>query len=296
MKFQTVVATSLLHVVASMTFEAAPHLNLAVVHDDASTFTGWEKESSRPEAAHRNSMSAVSSKLTSASVAEAVQRSLFANSLSLKQTASLFTGSNELRSALLDYLKGFGGLNGARSLLNETIHNWMMKDDIVHDVHVPMRHKVEHRGQTAETKQRNVAAHEKHCVLHAWTAWTIVLPNSASVTYTGPGTWYRVWKCIRETGGEHLSYRNAHLASKHWSNEFRKKTQLVRIPNVRFSPLVSIRTWTSRCWQENVVSVESAEQLSIPKLLKNVFLLVLLLVLSLGITPKQFSNHLPFLW
>merc|ERR1719454_957188 len=42
----------------------------------------------------------------------------------------------------------------------------------VRDVKVAMKHKGNPCGKTTETKQCNVAACEKDCVLHEWTEWT----------------------------------------------------------------------------------------------------------------------------
>jgi len=58
--------------------------------------------------------------------------------------------------------------------------------------------------------------------------------------------------------GEPLSYRKTLLASQN----LRKKARLVYVPITKFSPLKSIKTWASRRWQENIVSVSSAYQLA----------------------------------
>jgi len=58
--------------------------------------------------------------------------------------------------------------------------------------------------------------------------------------------------------GEPLSYRKTLLASQ----QLRKKARLVYVPVTKFSPLKMIKTWASRRWQENIVSVSSSAQLA----------------------------------
>jgi len=61
--------------------------------------------------------------------------------------------------------------------------------------------------------------------------------------------------------GEPLSYRKTLLASQ----SLRKKARLVYVPVTKFSPLKAIKTWASRRWQENIVSVSSASQMAKPE-------------------------------
>jgi len=61
--------------------------------------------------------------------------------------------------------------------------------------------------------------------------------------------------------GEPLSYRKTRMAS----HAIRKKSRLVFVVVNKFSPLKDIKTWSSRRWQENVVSVASAAELALPE-------------------------------
>jgi hypothetical protein len=61
--------------------------------------------------------------------------------------------------------------------------------------------------------------------------------------------------------GEPLSYRKTLVTSQ----EIRKKARLLYIPVVKFSPLKDIKTWASRRWQENIVTVDEAADLAKPE-------------------------------
>jgi len=61
--------------------------------------------------------------------------------------------------------------------------------------------------------------------------------------------------------GEPLSYRKTLLTSK----TIRKSARLVYVPVTKFSPLKALKTWASRRWEENLVPVETIEQLASPE-------------------------------
>jgi len=58
--------------------------------------------------------------------------------------------------------------------------------------------------------------------------------------------------------GQPLSYRKTTLASR----AIRKKARLLWVVKAKFAPLKSIKTWTSRRWQENLVTVKGLKQLA----------------------------------
>jgi len=55
--------------------------------------------------------------------------------------------------------------------------------------------------------------------------------------------------------GPPLSFRKTNLAAR----TLRKKSRLVFVPVVKFSPLKDIKSWATRRWQENVVDVEEGK-------------------------------------
>ena len=57
--------------------------------------------------------------------------------------------------------------------------------------------------------------------------------------------------------GNPLSFRKTLLASR----KIRKAARLVWVVVKKFSPLASIKTWASRRWQENIVTVDKAKKL-----------------------------------
>merc|ERR1719399_1132031 len=59
------------------------------------------------------------------------------------------------------------------------------------------------------------------------------------------------------TDGRPLSYRNTGLASK----ALRKSARLLWVPVTKFAPLKQIKSWATRRWQENVIPVETFEDL-----------------------------------
>jgi hypothetical protein len=110
----------------------APHLNLAIVTHTAYEIAEMEAVFDRSEAVHHHSMDEISKGLTIPKAVEDLENSSFANTSSLntvKQVASLIIGNQSLRAVRVEKLKGFGGLDGARKLLNEMIHETMQKYD-----------------------------------------------------------------------------------------------------------------------------------------------------------------------
>jgi hypothetical protein len=62
------------------------------------------------------------------------------------------------------------------------------------------------------------------------------------------------------TDGRPLSYRNTGIATKN----LRKTARLVWVPVTKYAPLKKIKKWATRRWPENVVLVESFEDLEKP--------------------------------
>jgi len=56
--------------------------------------------------------------------------------------------------------------------------------------------------------------------------------------------------------GNPLSFRKTKLTS----HEIRKKARLVYVPVTKFSPLKDLKEWSSRRWQENIVSVKESKR------------------------------------
>jgi len=77
--------------------------------------------------AHQQSMDEIAKALTLPRAMDVLEHSTLANSaLALKKVTGLMTGSQNLRSQKND---GFGGLDGARLMLNDMIHESMTKYD-----------------------------------------------------------------------------------------------------------------------------------------------------------------------
>merc|ERR1719333_904923 len=68
------------------------------------------------------------------------------------------------------------------------------------------------------------------------------------------------------TDGRPLSYRATRLASK----ALRKTARLVWVPVTRYAPLNKIKKWATRRWQENVVQVDSFEELEEPSVITQI--------------------------
>merc|ERR1719217_1674906 len=79
----------------------------------------------RSESTHQRSMETISKRMT---LDRAVQKIEHYNNPTLKQITGLLTNKQNLRKSLQAH-DGFGGLNGARLLLNDMIHEVMVKYD-----------------------------------------------------------------------------------------------------------------------------------------------------------------------
>jgi len=67
------------------------------------------------------------------------------------------------------------------------------------------------------------------------------------------------------TDGRPLSYRNTALAAR----SLRKSARLVWVPVTKFAPLKYIKKWATRRWQENVIPVETFEDLEMSTVVVN---------------------------
>jgi len=100
--------------------------------------TGTESESltlgqmgkvfARSQEMHRRSMEAITSSMTQSKAMEVIEKSTVANGPILKQLTGLLSNKQNLRKTIQGQ-DGFGGLNGARLLLNDMIHEVMIKYD-----------------------------------------------------------------------------------------------------------------------------------------------------------------------
>jgi len=106
-----------------------PQLTLAVAHKSVEAISEMEAVFVRSEERHHQSMDEISKRLTLTGAAEVVRNSTLANASSLKQIIGLLSGSQRLRAQNAHGSDGFGGLDGARKLLNEMIHESMLKYD-----------------------------------------------------------------------------------------------------------------------------------------------------------------------
>lgn len=68
------------------------------------------------------------------------------------------------------------------------------------------------------------------------------------------------------TDGRPLSYRKTGVASK----ALRKTARLIWVPVTKFAPLKKIKKWATRRWQENVVKVNSFEDLEKPEVVTHI--------------------------
>merc|ERR1719181_2238656 len=105
-----------------------PHtMTLAVANSKVMAFSAMEKVFSRSEEAHRSSMEEIAQSLTFPKAMDVVAKSqLTGNQDALSKVAALLSGKQNLRKGGDD---GFGGLDGARRLLNSMIHECMLKYD-----------------------------------------------------------------------------------------------------------------------------------------------------------------------
>jgi hypothetical protein len=104
----------------------APHhtMTLSVVSAKVETFAEMERVFRRSDEAHQHSMGQISQSLTLPKAMEVMEHSKFS-----KRITSLVVGGKSLRSANIHVADGFGGLDGARKLLNDMIYESMEKYD-----------------------------------------------------------------------------------------------------------------------------------------------------------------------
>merc|ERR1719215_2414106 len=92
------------------------------------TLTQMETVFARSQEQQRRSMEAITSSMTQSKAIEVLEKSALANGPILKEITGLLTNRQNLRKSLQGQ-DGFGGLNGARLLLNDMIHEVMVKYD-----------------------------------------------------------------------------------------------------------------------------------------------------------------------
>jgi len=109
----------------SVVEEGKPKMTLSVVSTKADAVAEMQTEFARSEQVHQTSMDKISKDLTVPKALEALENGGFAKD-SLKKVASLVSGNQNLRKGNSD---GFGGLDGARRLLNDMIHEAASKYD-----------------------------------------------------------------------------------------------------------------------------------------------------------------------
>merc|ERR1719424_739893 len=107
---------------------AKPHtMTLATAGSKVEAFSEMEKVFGRSQETHLQSMNAISKDMSFPNAMEVLQHSTLDNAGSaLAKVTSLIGGKQNLRTAKDD---GFGGLDGARRLLNDMIHEAMTKYD-----------------------------------------------------------------------------------------------------------------------------------------------------------------------
>jgi len=68
------------------------------------------------------------------------------------------------------------------------------------------------------------------------------------------------------TDGRPLSFRKTALAAR----AIRKSARLIWVPITKFAPLKAIKSWATRRWQENVVQVDSFDELHKPEVVTHI--------------------------
>merc|ERR1719162_760751 len=95
---------------------------------NAMSMADMEKVFVRSSEQQRQSMDLISKSMTQSKAMEVIEKSTFASNPTLKQIAGLLSNRQSLRKTL-NGQDGFGGLNGARLLLNDMIYEVMLKYD-----------------------------------------------------------------------------------------------------------------------------------------------------------------------
>jgi len=123
--------TMLLPIALSMQMNGAPaphKMALSVVKSNADSTAEMATVFERSAEAHRESMAEISKTMTQPMALEALRKSSLGNSSTLDHFTSLLTGRQNLRKQH-SVNNGFGGLDGARLLLNDMIHEVAVKYD-----------------------------------------------------------------------------------------------------------------------------------------------------------------------
>jgi len=108
---------------------SAPHkMALSVVNSNADAVAEMGKVFERSAEAHHKSMEDISKSMTQPQALEVLRKNSIVNTSALDRVTSLLTGSQNLRKQL-NAGDGFGGLDGARRLLNDMIHEVEVKYD-----------------------------------------------------------------------------------------------------------------------------------------------------------------------
>jgi len=99
----------------------SPQLTLANVRNDIQAISAMEQVFARSDEVHHKSMTDISQNLTFPKAVEALQQSSLSGLASLKQIESFMASTGNLRTQGVNAHDGFGGLDGARRLLNDMI-------------------------------------------------------------------------------------------------------------------------------------------------------------------------------
>merc|ERR1719329_1949595 len=102
----------------------APHLTLSVVGAHADAVAEMESNFARSDEAHHHSMDEISKTLTLPKAMDVLEHSEYS-----KRISSLLVGGKNLRTGNINVANGFGGLDGARKLLNDMIYESLSKYD-----------------------------------------------------------------------------------------------------------------------------------------------------------------------
>jgi len=110
----------------ALSIQPAPLSTMLDVTDAQSSLEMMESAFSRSTETQRQSMDTISKTMTQTKALEVLQKSTLVKTPTLSQITTLLSGKQHLRKGAHD---GFGGLNGARLLLNDMIHEVLVKYD-----------------------------------------------------------------------------------------------------------------------------------------------------------------------
>jgi len=106
-----------------------PKMTLNSIGMNTQAVAELEKVFVRSEEAHDQSMEEISKSLTLPKAIEVIQKSTLTGATSVKQISDVITGTGNLRAQSQNNADGFGGLDGARLLLNDMIYEASAKYD-----------------------------------------------------------------------------------------------------------------------------------------------------------------------